>query len=133
MKAMNDLLRAHASNLDVVSGVFSVFTEIRVKNGRVNGYVKPLFRDLDVFDRAQDADKTFGQKLKERAADVAAKLLKNRRRDEVATVADISGPLENPRASTLQVIINLVRNAFVKAILPGFEGSARSTRFARDR
>jgi hypothetical protein len=95
--------------------------------------VKPLFRDLDVFDRTQDADKKFGQKLKERAADVAAKVLKNRKRDEVATVADISGPLEDPKANTFQIIINLVRNAFVKAILPGFEGSARSVRTARTR
>jgi uncharacterized protein DUF748 len=132
MRAMNNLLRAHG-NVDVVSGVFSVFTEITVKNGRVNGYVKPLFRDLDVFDRTQDADKKFGQKLKERAADLAAKVLKNRKRDEVATVADISGPIEDPKANTLQIIINLVRNAFVKAILPGFEGSTRSARTARTR
>lgn len=132
MKAMNDLLRAHG-NIDVVSGLFSVFTEIAVKNGRVEGYVKPLFRDLDVFDRTQDADKKFGEKLKERAADVAAKIFKNRKRDEVATVADISGPVGDPKASTLQVVINLVRNAFVRAILPGFEGSARSARSARAR
>jgi uncharacterized protein DUF748 len=132
MKAMNDLLRAHG-HLDVVSGVFSVFTEISVKNGRVNGYVKPLFRDLDVFDRTQDSDKKLGQKLKERAVDVAAKIFKNRKRDEVATVADISGPVEDPKANTFQVIVNLVRNAFVKAILPGFEGSARATRTARAR
>jgi hypothetical protein len=132
MKTMNNLLRAHG-NVDVTSGVFSVFTEITVKNGRVNGYVKPLFRDLDVFDRTQDTYKKFGQKLKERAADVAAKILKNRRRDEVATVADISGPVEDPKANTFQIIINLVRNAFVKAILPGFEGSARSARAARTR
>jgi uncharacterized protein DUF748 len=132
MKAMNDLLRAHG-NLDVVSGVFSVYTEINVKNGRVNGYVKPIFRDLDVFDRTQDANKKFGQKLKERAVDVAAKVFKNRKRDEVATVADIAGPVEDPKANTFQVVINLVRNAFVKAILPGFESSARSARSARNR
>jgi hypothetical protein len=132
MKAMNDLLRAHGK-LDVESGVFSFFTEISVKNGRVKGYVKPLFRDLNVYDRAQDEDKKLGQKLKERAVDVAAKIFKNRKRDEVATVTDISGPVEDPKASTLQVIINLVKNAFVKAILPGFEGSARTARADRDR
>ena len=64
---------------------------------------------------------------------MAAKIFKNRKRAEVATVANISGPVEDPRASTLQVIVNLVRNAFVKAILPGFEGSARSARSGRNR
>jgi len=39
----------------------------------------------------------------------------------VATVADISGPLDNPKASTLQVIGRLIENAFFRAILPGFQ------------
>jgi hypothetical protein len=36
-------------------------------------------------------------------------------------VTPVSGPLENPKASTWQTLTGLVRNAFVKAILPGFE------------
>jgi hypothetical protein len=120
LKAMNDLLRAHAK-VDVLSGVFSVYSELHVKNGRVEGYVKPLFRDLDVYSAAQDAEKSFGQKLKEKAVDVIGKVLKNQPRDEVATVVPISGPLENPKASTWETLIGLVRNAFIKAILPGFE------------
>jgi hypothetical protein len=50
-----------------------------------------------------------------------SELLENFPRDEVATKADIAGPLENPRASTWQVLVTLIRNAFFKAILPGFE------------
>lgn len=120
LKAMNDLLRAHAK-VDVVSGVFSVYTEIRVKNDRVNGYVKPLFHDLDVYSAAQDEEKSFGRKLKEKAADVIGKVLQNRPRDEVATIVPISGPLKNPEAGTWATLIGLVRNAFFEAILPGFE------------
>jgi len=48
-------------------------------------------------------------------------LLKNRPRQQVATQTDISGPLEDPRTNIGQIIVNLVRNAFFKAILPGFE------------
>jgi hypothetical protein len=120
LKTMNDLLRAHA-DVDVVSGVFSVYSELRVKNGRVDGYVKPLFHDLDIHAAGQDEHKSFGQELKEKAVDVIGKVLKNRPRDEVATVTPVSGPLEDPRTGTWQTLIGLVRNAFVKAILPGFE------------
>jgi hypothetical protein len=120
LKRMNDLLRAHAK-FDVSSGLFSVFSELRVKDGRVQGYVKPLFKDLDVYAKAQDEDKGFGQKLKEKAIDVAGKILKNRPRKEVATVAPIEGPLENPKASTWETLVGLIRNAFIRAILPGFE------------
>ena len=49
-----------------------------------------------------------------------ASLLENRR-EEVATKADISGPVENPNSSTWQVIGRLIENAFFRAILPGFD------------
>jgi uncharacterized protein DUF748 len=127
LRTMNDLLRAHAK-VDVGSGVFSVFSEISVKNGRVRGYVKPLFKDLDVYDKEQDEDKPLGKKLKEKAADAVAKVFKNRPRDEVATIARIEGPLENPKASTWDVLANLIRNAFFRAILPGFERRVRAGR-----
>ena len=127
LRAMNDVLRAHAK-MDVDSGVLSVFSEISVKNGRVKGYVKPIFKDLDVYDKDQDDDKPLGKKLKEKAADVVAKVFKNRNRDEVATIATLEGPLENPKASTWEVLVNLVRNAFFRAILPGFEREVGSRR-----
>jgi len=120
LRTMNGLLRAHAK-VDVVSGVFSVYSEVRVKQGRVEGYVKPLFHDLDVYDAAQDEQKSFGRKLKEKAAEVIGRVLENRPRDEVATVVPISGPLKNPKTSTWETLIGLVRNAFFEAILPGFE------------
>src|SRR5919201_4012024 len=123
MRKMNDLLRAHAK-FDVVSGVFSVYSELRVHDARVDGYVKPLFHDLKLYDKYNDAQKSFGQKVKEKAVDVASKILKNRPRKEVATVADISGPLENPRTGTWQALVRLVQNAFIKAIFPGFEREA---------
>jgi hypothetical protein len=104
------------------------FSEIGVKNARVKGYVKPLFKDLEIYDKEQDEDKSLGKKLKEKAADVVAKVFENRPRDEVATITSVDGPLENPKASTWEVLVNLIRNAFFQAILPGFERQARSGR-----
>ena len=120
LKALNDLLRAHAK-IDVASGVFSVYSEVTVKAGRIKGYVKPLFRDLDVYDADQDREKSFGTKLKEKAADLVGKVFKNQPRDEVATVVPIEGQIKDPKASTWETLIGLVQNAFFKAILPGFE------------
>jgi hypothetical protein len=120
VRAMNDVLRAHAK-VDVASGVLSVFSEINVKNGRVQGYVKPLFKDLNIYDKEQDEDKKLSAKLKEKAADLVAKVFKNRKTEDVATVGKVEGPLQNPKASTWEVLVNLVRNAFFQAILPGFE------------
>jgi uncharacterized protein DUF748 len=120
LKTMNDLLRAYAK-VDLASGAFSVFAEAGVRTGRVQGYVKPLFRDISLYGPEQDAEKSVGQKFKERATDVMAKVLGNRPRQEVATVVPIAGPLDNPRANTWEALMGLLRNAFDKAILPGFE------------
>jgi hypothetical protein len=127
MQAMNQLLRAHG-NFDVVRGFFSVYTELRVKNGTVRGYVKPLIREMDVYDPRQDQEKNLFQKIYEGLVGGVSQLLENTPREEVATKADIAGRLENPQASTWQVLVNLIQNAFFQAILPGFERELRGSR-----
>jgi hypothetical protein len=120
MTKMNDLLRAYGK-FDVVAGVFSFYTELQIKNGQIDGYVKPLFKDMKVYDARQDQDKSAFRKLYERLVGGVAKLLENRPRSEVATKANISGPVSNPNSSTWQVIGRLIENAFFRAILPGFD------------
>jgi hypothetical protein len=56
-----------------------------------------------------------------------AMLLENRSRQEVATKAIITGSVENPETSTWQIIVELIKNAFFKAILPSFEKEITGT------
>jgi hypothetical protein len=121
LPAMNDLLRAYAG-VDSVAGQFSLYSEVSVREGNVNGYVKPLFKDVDLYDANQDRDKTFVQKMKERLLGAAAWMLKNRDRGEVATKVDLSGPLDRPQFSTWEALGGFMKNAFLRAIVPGFEG-----------
>ena len=125
MRTMNNVLRAYG-NFDVTAGEFSLFSELRVNNGRIEGYIKPLFKDMKVYDARQDKEKSLFRKLYEGLVGDVAKLLENRPREEVATRTDVSGPLEDPHISTWQTVINLVKNAFFKAFLPGFEKEIRS-------
>ena len=120
LPAMNDLLRAYGK-LDVAGGTFSLYSEMHVGEGRIDGYVKPLFADIDVYDREQDKDKPVLKKIYEKVAGAVSHLLENQPRDEVVTVAEISGPLENPDSSLWEIVVRLLRNAFVDAILPGFD------------
>jgi Domain of Unknown Function (DUF748) len=124
VKAMNDLLRAHG-NFDVTEGQFSLFMEMHVRNQRAEGYVKPFFENMNVYDPGQDQEKPLFRKLYEGVIDRIAELLKNEATEQVATKADISGQIENPEANTWQIIANLVQNAFVQIILPGFESEVQ--------
>ena len=126
MKDMNDLFRAYGK-FDVVSGEFSFYSEISVENGVVSGYVKPLFKNVDVYDPAQDRDKNVFRRAYEAMVGAIATLLENRPRDEVATRVALSGRIDNPRVSTLEAILGLVKNAFTKAIQPGLEREGRRT------
>jgi len=127
LPTMNDLFRAYGK-FDVAAGEFSFFSEMAVHDGMITGYVKPLFKDITVYDPEKDKDKNFSHKMYERVVGGVAKLLRNRPREEVATRANISGRLDNPNVKPSEVIIRLIQNAFFKAILPGLE---RETKRAR--
>jgi Domain of Unknown Function (DUF748) len=122
MRTLDDLMQAH-TDFDVTQGVFSFYSELAVKAGTVSGYVKPLFRDIQV----KREDSSLSKKLKEKAVNIASKILKNKRRDEVATVTKVEGPIDDPKANTMQVVTKLFQNAFFEAILPGLETEARSS------
>jgi hypothetical protein len=120
LPSINELLRAYGK-FDVVSGTFSVYSEVKVRNGRIDGYVKPLFKDIKVYSREQDRKKPVLKRLYEKIVGGLSHVLENRPREQVATVADISGTIEDPETGTWPIIVRLVSNAFVRAILPGFE------------
>lgn len=123
LTAMNNILRAYG-NFDVSAGVFSLVTELHVRNGRISGYIKPFFKDMKVYDRRKDRERGFGHQMYEMLVGGVARLLQNRSYQEVATRADISGPVGNPKTSTWQIVGQLIKNAFFKAILPSFEKEA---------
>jgi hypothetical protein len=77
MRRMNDLLRAYG-NFDVVAGNFSMYSEIKIRQGKIDGYVKPLFSDMKVYDRRQDAEKSLFRKLYEGLVGGISRLLQNR-------------------------------------------------------
>jgi hypothetical protein len=120
LKALNPLLRAYIG-ADVVAGQFSFYSEMAVRNGSINGYVKPLFKEVDVYDPKQDRKKGIFTKLYEGILGGLSWVLENRPREEVATTTKISGKLSDPETSVTDIILGLVQNAFFRAILPGLE------------
>lgn len=120
LTTMNDLLRTYG-NFDVSAGVFSLVSELHVKNYAVSGYMKPFFKDTAVYDRRTDKEQGVRHQLYEMMVGGVAGLLKNRSRQEVATKINISGSLKHPQTSSWEIAGGLFRNAFFKAILPGFE------------
>src|SRR6266436_6442240 len=120
MARMNNLVHNYGG-FDVAAGEMSVYTELQVNNGAVTGYVKPLFREVKVGTPAGEPKPTLGRRLYQGAVGLAAKILKNQPRREVATVVTISGRADQPVYNMWGAVGHLLQNAFIKAILPGFD------------
>ena len=45
-------------------------------------------------------------------------ILRNQKKDQVATKVDMEGSFKNPQTNTLDAIWEVLRNAFVKVLLP---------------
>lgn len=119
LPSLNDVFRTYG-NFDVTEGQFSFFSELHAADGAIHGYVKPLFSNMKVYDRAQDRDKPLFHQLYEAIIGGVATLLENSR-DDVATKAEVAGRIDNPNVRTWQAILNFLRNAFVQAIRPGLD------------
>ena len=120
LTSLNDLLRAYGK-FDVAAGKVSVFSQVTVKDHYVSGYVKPLFTDIKVYSSQKDAKKPILHQAYELAIGGAAKLLKNRKTQQVATKVDISVPVNAPNVDPWQALGEFLANAFVNAIVPCFD------------
>lgn len=119
LRSMNDLLLAFG-NFDVSAGRFSLYSQLRIKNGDISGYLKPIFSDAQVYSIRQDAGKPLLHQLYEELVGGVKTALQNRHR-EVGTKVDISGRASDPKTSTWEAVFGLLKNAFVKAIGHGLD------------
>lgn len=120
LTALNDVLRSYG-DFDVSAGVFSLVTEIHIKDDAISGYMKPFFKDMKVYDRRQDKGQGLPHQIYEMMIGGVSRILENRSQQEVATKVDIKGSVKDPETSNWQIVAQLLMNAFYKALVPSFE------------
>lgn len=117
----------HLNGLAFRKGVFSAYAEAHASDGDLAGYVKPLFIDLDVASYGRDEDNAAKKLFWKAAIVVAENLLPNDETDALAARIPIAGRFDKPETDTWSIIASVLGNAFMNAILPGFEGMTRFT------
>lgn len=118
---INNLSLAYGS-FDFKRGWFDLVVQATATNGQLAGYVKPLFRDLQVFKLGQDLKQDnpvqfFWQAL----VGVTTGVLTNFHRDQFGTEIPFHGDLSAPKPNILATLGNVLRNAFIRAYLPRIE------------
>ncbi len=118
---LDGLARAYG-NVDFESGFFDLVVQMKAEHGQVEGYLKPLFRNLQVFDPASDLGLDLVETFWEALVGLGGTAFENRFRDQLGTVIPLRGDLDDPNVDLLATIGNLLHNAFVRAFLPRFQG-----------
>lgn len=121
---LNDFLRACAK-FDLERGVCSVYAEFQVERGEYHGYIQPHFQNLDVFAWQKEQGKGFLQICRQAVLAMMAILFKSKSRDELALNIPISGTFADADVDVWSAVGSLLKNAFVRSLLPGF-GNDRS-------
>ncbi|MTI21583.1 DUF748 domain-containing protein [Fulvivirga sp. RKSG066] len=111
--AFNDFTQAY-SKLDFQQGSLSVFSELSIKDGKFNGYVKPVINDLKVVDFSEDKKNPLGL-LWESVAGLFIEIFENQKKDQFATRVPMQGDLNNTKTNIWPVLGNIFKNAFIEA------------------
>jgi hypothetical protein len=124
---INQLSLAYG-NFDFKRGYFDLVIEADAKHGAITGYVKPLFRNLKVFDLRQDVKEDDPLQFFWTAlVGGVTELLTNRPRDQFGTLIPFTADATGTSPDILATIGNVLRNAFIRAYLPKLQNGADAT------
>ncbi len=121
LTTLNSFFDGYAS-VDVKSGTFELYTEVAATDGKFTGYVKPLFKDMRILDLKKDANKPL-KLLWEAVVEGLTQLFTNHSTGQLGTKIPLSGSFDNPKEDILSTIGGILKNAFIKALQPGIEGT----------
>lgn len=123
LKRLNDFSSAYGK-FDFNAGSADLVIEARADQGQLSGYIKPLLRNVEVFNWQQDmadADKGFLRGLWEAVVGGGQAVLKNQPKDQFATRVELHGNIHQQDISAFQAFIAILSNAFVEAFTARFE------------
>lgn len=121
---LNDLAREYAA-LDFESGYGEFVMELQARDGRLEGYAKPLFQDMQIFSWESDVVEGDSNPLRiawEATAEVVTSIFQNQPEQQFATRVPIQGDIDDRELGVLPAIGGILRNAFIEAYRADFEG-----------
>ncbi|HEY0289143.1 MAG TPA: DUF748 domain-containing protein [Pseudomonas sp.] len=117
LKQMNDFASAYGK-FDFNAGNGDIVIEAQANKGQLSGYIKPLLKDVDIFNWQQDVEnqnKGFFRSVWEAVVGASETVLKNQGKNQFATRVELSGSVHKQDVSAFQAFLQILRNAFVQA------------------
>lgn len=125
LRRLNDFASAYGK-FDFNAGHGDLVIEAQANDGKLSGYIKPLLRDVEVFNWQQDVenrDKGVFRSVWEALVGASETVLKNQPKNQFATRVELSGSVDQKNISGLQAFWGILRNGFVQAFNARYEGT----------
>ena len=117
---LNDFAKAYAA-ITFEKGTLKMATELNAKSGDFEGYVEPVFQNMSIFSPKHDSDNPISF-VWQAIVGGLTRLIRNHPTDRFGTRVPVHGSFDNPEPAILTTVINVFRNAIIKA----FEGTLDS-------
>ena len=120
---LNDFFAAYGS-VEAEGGTLDVYSEFASSSGRVEGYVKTLFEDLQITHFEEwNSPADAARNLWEGLVAVAAEVLENQPHDRLAARTPVSGTWSEVTPDLVTAVGSILRNAFLVALGPAIDDS----------
>ena len=123
LRKLNDFSSAYGK-FDFNAGHGDLVIEAQAEDGRLHGYIKPLLRDVDVFDWQQDVEnknKNLFRSIWEALVGASETVLKNQPKNQFATRVELSGSVHQQNISAFEAFLQILRNGFIQAFNARYE------------
>lgn len=111
---------------DLEAGTLTLAAEIASNEGEINGYIKPILHNVEVFSWKGDIERDgdgFIEGSVEALSAIVAELFENQSEDQIATRIPIEGRISRLNTEAWEAFTAILENAFVKA----FEGDVEES------
>ncbi|QCR24248.1 DUF748 domain-containing protein [Pontibacter sp. SGAir0037] len=124
LTSLNDFVKAYGK-FDIEQGQMELYSELKAKDGKLDGYVKPFFENVKVLNWEKDREEGgFFRAAWEAVVGLVKDVVENPKEDNIATQIPIEGDLNQPDTNTWKTVLNVLRHAYIKAFTRGLESTA---------
>lgn len=114
---LNDFAKAYAG-ITFEKGTLRLATEMKASKGDFDGYVEPVFEHMQIFSPKNDSDNPISF-VWQAIVGGLTRLVRNHPTDRFGTRVPMHGTFDDPQPAILTTVLNVFRNAIIKA----FEGT----------
>ncbi len=121
LTAFNDFSKAYGK-VTLERGELNFYTELAGTNGELQGYVKPLLKDLKFIDFEKEKSKPL-QMIWEGVVSGVLEIFENQKKDQFGSKVPLSGRYDNTKTKILPALGSIIKNAFIQALKSDTDGT----------